>query len=62
LVLNAITAEDDLIDDLVNAPTLTNVYSGHLHRSPNRSTGPPSGTDPSADHALTPADTPPGPP
>jgi hypothetical protein len=30
LVLNAITAEDDLIDDLVNAPTLTNVYSGHL--------------------------------
>jgi hypothetical protein len=31
LLLNAITAEDDLIGDLVNAPTLTNVYSGgHL--------------------------------
>jgi hypothetical protein len=31
LVLNAITAEDELIDDLVNAPTLTNVYGGHPH-------------------------------
>jgi hypothetical protein len=27
-VLNAINAEDALIDDLVNAPTLTNVYLG----------------------------------
>jgi hypothetical protein len=41
LALNDITAEDDLIDDLVNAPTLTNVYSGHPHlpsvtRNPTR--------------------------
>jgi hypothetical protein len=32
-VLNAITAEDALIDDLVNAPTLTNVYLGALCRA-----------------------------
>jgi acyl-CoA reductase-like NAD-dependent aldehyde dehydrogenase len=29
LVLNAITTDEDLIDDLVNEPTVTNVYSGH---------------------------------
>jgi acyl-CoA reductase-like NAD-dependent aldehyde dehydrogenase len=29
LVLNAITGDEDLIDDLVNEPTVTNVYSGH---------------------------------
>jgi hypothetical protein len=29
LVLNAITSDEDLIDDLVNEPTVTNVYSGH---------------------------------
>jgi len=28
LVLNAITTDEDLIDDLVNEPTVTNVYSG----------------------------------
>jgi acyl-CoA reductase-like NAD-dependent aldehyde dehydrogenase len=32
LVLNAITTDEDLIDDLVNEPTVTNVYSGH-HRT-----------------------------
>jgi acyl-CoA reductase-like NAD-dependent aldehyde dehydrogenase len=31
LVLNAITGDEDLLDDLVNEPTITNVYSGsHL--------------------------------
>jgi acyl-CoA reductase-like NAD-dependent aldehyde dehydrogenase len=29
LVLNVITDNDDLIDDLVSEPTITNVYSGH---------------------------------
>lgn len=29
LVLNAITADGDLLDDLVNEPTVTNVYRGH---------------------------------
>jgi acyl-CoA reductase-like NAD-dependent aldehyde dehydrogenase len=29
LVLNAITSDEDLLDDLVNEPTITNVYSGH---------------------------------
>jgi acyl-CoA reductase-like NAD-dependent aldehyde dehydrogenase len=29
LVLNAITDDDDLIEDLVNEPTVTNVYRGH---------------------------------
>jgi acyl-CoA reductase-like NAD-dependent aldehyde dehydrogenase len=29
LVLNAITTDEDLIDDLINEPTVTNVYSGH---------------------------------
>jgi acyl-CoA reductase-like NAD-dependent aldehyde dehydrogenase len=29
LVLNVITDDDDLIDDLVSEPTITNVYSGH---------------------------------
>jgi acyl-CoA reductase-like NAD-dependent aldehyde dehydrogenase len=29
LVLNAITSDEDLLDDLVNEPTVTNVYSGH---------------------------------
>jgi acyl-CoA reductase-like NAD-dependent aldehyde dehydrogenase len=29
LVLNVITSDDDLIDDLVNEPTVINVYSGH---------------------------------
>lgn len=29
LVLNAITRDEDLIDDLVNEPSVTNVYSGH---------------------------------
>ena len=29
LVLNAITSDEDLIDNLVNEPTVTNVYSGH---------------------------------
>ena len=28
LVLNVITTDDDLIDDLVREPTVTNVYSG----------------------------------
>jgi len=28
-VLNAITSDEDLLDDLVNEPTVTNVYSGH---------------------------------
>jgi hypothetical protein len=32
LVLNAITSDEDLIDDLVNEPTVTNVYRGH-HRT-----------------------------
>jgi acyl-CoA reductase-like NAD-dependent aldehyde dehydrogenase len=31
LVLNAITTDEDLIDDLVNEPTVTNVYRGHHH-------------------------------
>jgi acyl-CoA reductase-like NAD-dependent aldehyde dehydrogenase len=30
LVLNAITSDYDLIDDLVDEPTVTNVYSGHF--------------------------------
>jgi acyl-CoA reductase-like NAD-dependent aldehyde dehydrogenase len=30
LVLNAITSDGDLIDDLVGEPTVTNVYSGHF--------------------------------
>lgn len=30
LVLNAITSDHDLIDDLVGEPTVTNVYSGHF--------------------------------
>jgi acyl-CoA reductase-like NAD-dependent aldehyde dehydrogenase len=30
LVLNAITSDHDLIDDLVDEPTVTNVYSGHV--------------------------------
>jgi hypothetical protein len=37
LVLNAITSDDDLIDDLVNEPTVTNVYNGHYpthHHTP----------------------------
>jgi acyl-CoA reductase-like NAD-dependent aldehyde dehydrogenase len=29
LVLNAITADEDLLDELVNEPTVTNVYNGH---------------------------------
>ncbi|MCW2691174.1 MAG: aldehyde dehydrogenase [Mycobacterium sp.] len=29
LVINAITTDDELLDDLVNEPTVTNVYSGH---------------------------------
>jgi acyl-CoA reductase-like NAD-dependent aldehyde dehydrogenase len=29
LVVNAITSAQDLLDDLVNEPTITNVYSGH---------------------------------
>src|SRR5262245_35420597 len=29
LVLNAITADDELVDELVNEPTVTNVYRGH---------------------------------
>ena len=29
LVVNAITSDDDLIDDLVAEPSITNVYSGH---------------------------------
>jgi acyl-CoA reductase-like NAD-dependent aldehyde dehydrogenase len=29
LVLNAITSDEDLLDDLVNEATVTNVYSGH---------------------------------
>jgi hypothetical protein len=29
-VLNAITSDRDLIDDLVGEPTVTNVYSGHF--------------------------------
>jgi acyl-CoA reductase-like NAD-dependent aldehyde dehydrogenase len=29
LVLNAITSDEDLLDDLVNEPTVTNVYRGH---------------------------------
>jgi acyl-CoA reductase-like NAD-dependent aldehyde dehydrogenase len=29
LVLTAITSDEDLLDDLVNEPTVTNVYSGH---------------------------------
>ena len=29
LVLNAITTDEDLLDDLINEPTVTNVYSGH---------------------------------
>jgi acyl-CoA reductase-like NAD-dependent aldehyde dehydrogenase len=29
LVLNAITTDKDLLDDLVNEPTVTNLYSGH---------------------------------
>jgi acyl-CoA reductase-like NAD-dependent aldehyde dehydrogenase len=32
LVLNAITTDEHLIDDLVNEPTVTNVYRGH-HRT-----------------------------
>ncbi len=32
LVLNANTTDEDLIDDLVNEPTVTNVYRGH-HRT-----------------------------
>jgi len=30
LVINAITSDYDLIDDLVDEPTVTNVYSGHF--------------------------------
>jgi acyl-CoA reductase-like NAD-dependent aldehyde dehydrogenase len=29
LVLNAITSDEDLLDNLVNEPTVTNIYSGH---------------------------------
>ena len=29
LVLNAITSDDDLIDDLIDEPTISNVYTGH---------------------------------
>ena len=29
LVLNAITTDEELLDDLVNEPTVSNVYSGH---------------------------------
>jgi hypothetical protein len=29
LMLNAITSDEDLLDELVNEPTVTNVYSGH---------------------------------
>jgi len=38
LVLNVITDDDDLIDDLVSEPTVTNVYSGRYptyHAAPN---------------------------
>ena len=38
LVLNAITEDDELIDDLVSDPTITNVYSGHYpthHAAPH---------------------------
>jgi acyl-CoA reductase-like NAD-dependent aldehyde dehydrogenase len=38
LVLNVITDDDDLIDDLVSEPTVTNVYSGHYptyHAAPH---------------------------
>ena len=35
LVLNAITGDEDLLD-LVNEPTVTNVYSGH-HRTDDMS-------------------------
>ncbi len=35
LVLNAITSDDDLIDDLIDEPTISNVYTGHhpTHRT-----------------------------
>jgi hypothetical protein len=29
LVLNAITTDEDLLDDLINEPTVTNLYSGN---------------------------------
>jgi hypothetical protein len=29
LVLNAITSDEGLLDDLMSEPTVTNVYSGH---------------------------------
>ena len=29
LVINAITGDDDLIDDLLDEPTVANVYRGH---------------------------------
>jgi hypothetical protein len=29
LVLNAITSDDELVDELMNEPTITNVYRGH---------------------------------
>jgi hypothetical protein len=37
LVLNAITSDADLIDDLVNEPTVASVYNGHYptyHQTP----------------------------
>ena len=35
LVLNAITSDDDLIDDLIGEPTISNVYTGRhpTHRT-----------------------------
>jgi hypothetical protein len=38
LVLNVITDDDDIVDDLVSEPTVTNVYSGHYptyHAAPH---------------------------
>jgi acyl-CoA reductase-like NAD-dependent aldehyde dehydrogenase len=38
LVLNAITSDDELVDDLVSEPSVTNVYSGHYpthHAAPH---------------------------
>jgi hypothetical protein len=29
LVFNAITSDEDLIDDLIGEPTVSNVYTGH---------------------------------
>jgi hypothetical protein len=46
LVINAITADDDLIDDLLAEPSIANVYLGHPRLTTPRPRSPMTGSSP----------------